>query len=243
MILPIDKPPGWTPLEALQDLRARTPALADEAMVYAGRLDPMAEGLLLVLTGEDRYALDAHLLHDKEYVATLLFGVQSDTHDALGRLTSGSPPDHVACATAVDSLAGAHDLPLPVWSSYRVQGRALHGWAREGRLNEITVPRRTMTVTAATPLEARPIALAALLPDIRTRIERVRGEFRQADALADWLYLSQTPPSLVRARVTLVVESGTYIRALAHDLGQRLGCGALLLSLRRTRVGPFTLAS
>ncbi len=241
MILSLDKPAGWTPLEALDDLRSRTPALADEAMVYAGRLDPMAEGLLLVLTGEDRFALDLHLAHDKEYVATVLFGVGSDTHDALGRLHPGSPPDAVACAAAVADLVGAHELPLPVWSAYRVQGRPLWSWARDSRLSEITVPRRTMTVSALTLGEVRPSTLAELLPDIQNRIERVRGDFRQTAALADWVRLAERDPRLVLARATLSVASGTYVRALAHDLGARLGCGALLLCLRRTRVGPFTL--
>lgn len=40
----------------------------------------------------------------------------------------------------------------------------------------------------------------------------------------------------------VVCSSGTYIRSLAHDLGQALGCGAHLAQLRRTRSGPFTLA-
>ncbi|MSQ02434.1 MAG: hypothetical protein EXR71_11175 [Myxococcales bacterium] len=243
MILSIDKPAGWTPLEALDDLRARTLALAGEKLVYAGRLDPMAEGLLLVLTGQDRFALAEHLAHDKEYVATVLFGVGSDTHDALGRLIEGSAPTLDACAAAVAALAGTHELPLPVWSSYRVKGRALHAWARASRLDEIAIPRRTMTVTAIATGEARQTRVAEVLPGIRARIERVRGEFRQPEALADWFRLAQSDPPLVLCRATLSVNSGSYVRALAHDLGVRLGCGALLLTLRRTRVGPFTLPS
>lgn len=43
-------------------------------------------------------------------------------------------------------------------------------------------------------------------------------------------------------RFTVEVSSGTYIRSLAHDLGQKLGCGAVLTKLRRTRVGDFVLA-
>ncbi|MFN7146382.1 MAG: hypothetical protein ACK4YP_21595 [Myxococcota bacterium] len=239
MIVPVHKPPGWTPLEALEDLRARTPALADVPMVYAGRLDPMAEGVLLVLAGDDRHALPAHLVHDKDYVATLLFGVRSDTHDALGRLAVGAVPALGACRDAVAALRGANALPLPAWSAYRVKGRPLHAWAREGRLHEIVVPTRDMTVTRITDTTARPVRAADLLDDVRARITRVRGDFRQADALADWAALAATDPPLVAVTTTLTVTSGTYVRALAHALGERLGCGALLLALRRTRVGPF----
>ncbi|MES2640208.1 MAG: hypothetical protein V4850_12015 [Myxococcota bacterium] len=239
----LHKPPGWTPLEAMEDLRARTPALAGEPMVYAGRLDPMAEGLLLVLTGEDRFGLPAHLTHDKRYEATLLFGVRSDTHDALGRLASGlggaPPPD---CAEAVAGLGGTHTLPLPVWSAYRVRGRPLHAWAREGRLHEISVPVRDMVVTAVERVAATTVRPSALLDDVHARITRVRGTFRQAEALADWAGLGELDLPLVQVTATLTVTSGTYIRALAHDVGARLGCGALLLALRRTRVGPYEAA-
>lgn len=46
-----------------------------------------------------------------------------------------------------------------------------------------------------------------------------------------------------RATMEIEVESGTYVRSLAHDLGKRLGCGAHLEELRRTRIGPFSVAS
>lgn len=239
VILPVHKPPGWTPLEALEDLRARTPDLADAPMVYAGRLDPMAEGVLLVLAGDDRHALPAHLAHDKDYVATVLFGVASDTHDALGRLAVGTPPALAACRDAVAALAGTHVLPLPAWSAYRVKGRPLHAWAREGRLDGIERPTRAMVVTALTDVTATPVRVADLLDDVRARVTRVRGDFRQADALADWDAAAAADPPLVVVTATLTVTSGTYVRALAHALGERLGCGALLLALRRTRVGPY----
>ena len=237
MIVALDKPSGWTPLEALDALRSRTSGA--EPMVYAGRLDPMAEGVLLVLTGEDRHALPEHLGHDKEYVATVLFGVTSDTFDALGRITLGTLPDPDACATALAGLVGAHPLPLPAWSAYKVRGRPLHAWAAEGRLGEIELPVREMRVTTAAVQAVGRETLAGLLPDLRSRIGRVRGTFRQAEALADWEALAGQDPPVVAIRARLTVTSGTYVRSLAHAVGQSLGCGALLLALRRTRVGPW----
>lgn len=241
MIRAVDKRPGWTPLEALDALRRVEPARAAEPMVYAGRLDPMAEGLLLVLTGEDRHALPAHLAHDKDYDATFLFGLSSDTHDALGRLTPGRPPDPDACARAVQALRGAHRLPLPAWSAYRVRGRPLHAWASEGRLAEIAVPEREMVVTAVGEARAEGLGARAIAGEVAARIGTVRGAFRQAEALADWAGEAAADRACVRVRVALTLQSGGYVRALAHALGQDLGCGGLLLALRRTRVGPYGL--
>ena len=76
---------------------------------------------------------------------------------------------------------------------------------------------------------------------MRARIRRVRGDFRQAEALADWERLAGEDPPLVAVTATLTVTSGTYVRALAHGVGERLGCGVILLGLRRTRVGPFVV--
>ncbi|MDP2315170.1 MAG: hypothetical protein Q8P41_19880 [Pseudomonadota bacterium] len=244
MILTLHKPAGWTPLEAMEALRARTPALAGEPIVYAGRLDPMAEGLLLVLTGADRFALPEHLEHDKDYVATFLFGVASDTFDALGRLADRAhAPDLAACAAAVAALAGVHDLPLPAWSAYRVHGRPLHAWAREGRLHEIELPMRAMRVTAVHGVAAAPVRASALVDDVSARIDRVRGLFRQDEARADWEHLASDDPPLVAVRAALTVTSGTFVRALAQAMGARLGCGGLLVALRRTRVGPYAEAT
>lgn len=244
MVLTTHKPAGWTPLEAMEALRGRTPELAGERMVYAGRLDPMAEGLLLVLTGDDRYQLAEHLCHDKDYEATFLFGVGSDTFDALGRLhgaagPGGVPPGVSACAMAVAGVAGTHDLPLPAWSAYKVGGRPLHAWAREGRLDEITLPVRAMVVTTVRDVTATPVHASALLDEVCQRIARVRGLFRQEEALADWVRLAAADPPLVAVSATLTVTSGTFVRALANALGVTVGCGGLLVALRRTRVGPF----
>ena len=240
MIVAVEKQAGWTPLEAMEALRARTPALAGEPMVYAGRLDPMAEGLLLVLTGPDRHALPAHLGHDKDYRATFLFGVASDTHDALGRLTaSAAVPEPDVGVTAVAALAGTHVLPLPVWSAYRVRGHPLHWWAHAGRLAEVDVPTRAMRVDAVVEVTGAPRRAWDLLPDVLTRIGRVPGAFRQGPARRDWEALAERDPPLLAVQATLTVGSGTFVRALAHDVGARLGCGGLLLALRRTRIGPY----
>ena len=239
MIFTLNKPPGWTPLEAMQAHRARTPTLASEPMVYAGRLDPMAEGLLLVLTGDDRYAVDAHLKHDKDYDATFLFGVMSDTFDALGRIAVGTAPDPAACFAAVGGLAGVHLLPLPPWCAYRVRGRPLHAWAREGRLGEIELPIRAMCVSVVQSGDPKGVRAAELAGEVTDRIGRVRGVFRQEEACADWARIAEDDPPLVMLRARLTVTSGTFIRALAQAMGAQLQCGGLLLALRRTRVGPW----
>ena len=87
----VNKQPGETPLEALARYRATRPDLvATTPMTYAGRLDPMASGTLLVLVGDECKNKDAYLGLDKEYEIEVLFGISTDTQDALGIATLGS---------------------------------------------------------------------------------------------------------------------------------------------------------
>lgn len=208
-------------------------------MVYAGRLDPMAEGVLLVLTGDDRHALPAHLGHDKDYVARFCFGVRSDTHDALGRLSVGTAPDLAQCVAHVATLAGTHTLPLPAWSAYKVRGKPLHTWAAAGRLAEIDVPTRRMEVRAARVCAAGVVPAAEVAAEVAGRVARVAGAFRQEAVMADWAAVADRGGSFVWVEAELTVDAGVYVRALAEAVGQAVGCGALLLTLRRTRVGPY----
>lgn len=239
----IHKPRGQTPLRAMTDWARGQPSLVEEPRVYAGRLDPMAEGALLVLTGEDRHALPAHLRHDKTYVATFLFGVSSDTGDGLGRVTTGQGvlPSVEDILAAVTALRGTHALPLPVWSSHRARGKPLWWWAQQGRLDEVEVPSRAMTVTQVAEVTARVVRAEDVAADMKTRIAAVEGNFRQEDALDAWEGVARSTSALMEATTALDVTSGTYVRALADLLGTRLGCGALLAALVRTRVGPYLL--
>ncbi len=242
MILPIFKPPGATPLQALDQLRRDRPQLAREPLVYAGRLDPMAEGLLLVLSGPDRFELPTYLGLDKCYEARLLFGLRSDSLDALGRLGAPAPPPPVSKAlAAVQALIGPHHLALPAWSAYKVRGRPLHVWAAAGRIAEIERPIREMVVREVEVLGGTETTSDTLIHDVCDRVSRVTGTFRQDAVTADWRSLPNVP--LVVVHVRLTVTSGTYIRALAEAVGITVGSGALLLTLRRTRIGPFFLPS
>jgi len=82
----INKKEGETPLEALSRLRTERPEFVDAVLTYAGRLDPMAEGILLVLVGEENKNREQYLGLDKEYEVEVLFGIGTDTGDVLGKV-------------------------------------------------------------------------------------------------------------------------------------------------------------
>jgi tRNA pseudouridine55 synthase len=157
----LDKPLGATPLEMIRRLKTVRSELADTPMTYAGRLDPMAEGVLLILAGDDVHSKDTYLALEKEYVAQLVFGFTTDTGDLLGlaeRASGTTAPAQRAIAQALSGMRGEFTFRLPPFSSFKVSGKPLFAWAREGRLNEIEIPERTVSVHEAELVDMRSIS-------------------------------------------------------------------------------------
>ena len=252
-VVSVYKKVGATPLEALEALRVDRPDLAHEPMTYAGRLDPMAEGVLLVLTGEDRYRAKEFQQLDKTYSATFLLGFSTDTGDVLGVVDRWSEGDDVLVRDAFETLLhgdvsvfqhrisrvllGEHALPLPGYSSYKVKGKPLHFWAKSGRLHEIEVPTRAMRVHAVRDVSISRISSRDILGDIESRIALVRGDFRQEEILVRWRDVLLRCEHALLVSCMLDVSSGTYIRALSRVLEEEFHLPSMLFRLVRTRVG------
>ncbi|MDQ3244755.1 MAG: tRNA pseudouridine(55) synthase TruB, partial [bacterium] len=82
----LNKKEGETPLEALESFRVKAKIGKEVKMTYAGRLDPMASGLLIILAGEECKNKEKYLRLDKEYNFEVLFGFATDTYDILGKV-------------------------------------------------------------------------------------------------------------------------------------------------------------
>jgi tRNA pseudouridine55 synthase len=240
-VINLYKPMGQSPLQAMLEHKNKNPNLIDSVMVYAGRLDPMAEGVMLVLTDEDRFDKDEYLHLNKTYEATILFGYTSDTFDALGLAKKESDVDASKIEEQVLNLKQTHNLPFPNYSSYKVQGKPLHWWTKQNRLDEIEIPLKEMKVFNTNKIESKTINSKQALNQITNRIQLVDGDFRQDEIIASWKELLVEDQQLTIASFTIEVSSGTYIRSLANLLGKNLGCGALLLNLKRTKVGKFDI--
>ena len=241
----IYKPVGISPLDAIKALKERHPKLKDEKMTYAGRLDPMAEGVLLVLAGNAVYEKEEYLKLDKEYEGGILFGFETDTYDVLGLPKNTGQPTSTS-RTVLDGfmkkLEGDISLPLPSYSSYKIKGKPLFQWAREKKLDEIEIPMRQTKINSAKLFSVDEISSQKLLEIIERKISLVKDDFRQKEILAKWReILNGDQANYQIARVKINCSSGTYIRSIAHYLGKELETGGIILSLTRTKVGDFDI--
>lgn len=181
---------------------------------HAGTLDPMATGVLLVCLGEAT-KLSAYLMDaDKEYRATVRLGQATDTDDA----DAGAQVVFAADAAALGSLRE---------EAVRQQLRAMVGRSSQ------RPPRYSALKVEGQRLYQR----ARQGEDLSAGREReVRIDAIDIEEIA----LDRRPLPELRFRVRC--GKGTYIRAIARDLGARLGVGGHLTALRRLRVGRFTPA-
>jgi len=244
VILNLYKKEGETPLQRLERFKVENPEYKDEKMTYAGRLDPMAEGVLLVLTGEDIHKKDELLHLDKEYEFEVVWGIYSDTYDILGEVifSKGEPSDG-QIAEDVPRFKGSVEIPYPAYSSKTIGGKPMWSLARTGELSELEYPKRSMNIIELQFLGSKTVGGDYLLNEIQKRIDKIEGDFRQEAIISLWQdNLNQNKNSEYKiSKFRATVSSGTYIRSLAVRLGEKYSTGALAWSIKRTKVGDYKI--
>lgn len=239
-LIVVDKPGGMTS----HDVVARIRRLAKTRRVgHGGTLDPMATGVLII--GVNRatrlltYVIGAH----KSYTATIRLGESTVTDDAEGDVTARVPADAVTDQAIRAGLAAQtgeiEQVPSAV-SAIKVDGRRAYKRVRDGEQVELAARRVTVSrldvLAVRRPASAPPAAGAAPVG-----LPAGRPAEAEAGSIAPD-QVREPAPGVVDVDVDVTCSSGTYIRAIARDLGAALGVGGHLTALRRTAVGGFNLA-
>ena len=245
-VLKLFKEEGETPLETIERFRRENPDYKKEKMTYAGRLDPMAEGILLVLVGEECKNKEKYLGLDKEYEFEILWGFKTDTYDILGLSKKGEKKLSVEekkkkILKNFSFLEGKFKQKYPPYSSMTVKGKQLHQWAREGKLDEIKIPEKKVEIYEMNFLGNREISGNKLFAEIKKRISKVQGNFRQKEILEKWKknFENNLKDSFLVSKFRVKCSSGTYVRGIVNELGNKIGEGALAFNIKRTKLGDL----
>lgn len=245
-VIILNKKEGQTPLLALESYKRKNPKYADIPMTYAGRLDPMASGVLVILAGKKIKDKEKYLSLNKEYSFSVLLGFGTDTYDILGKVVKSKAYDEKFRRELVkrikDNLkyyTGNVKQTYPAYSSKTVKGRLLFDYARNNE--EVILPERNVFVKELIFKNMIKISGEKLMVDISKRIKKVVGNFRQDKILQTWSekLLAVKDKSFFVASFSIKCSSGTYVRALANSLGEKLRIPALAFSIKRTKVGRF----
>lgn len=208
----VDKPRDWTSHDVVGRLRR---LCGTKKVGHAGTLDPMATGVLVIGVGRGTKLLTYLVGADKTYDAVIRLGVATVTEDAEGEVTAVADPQ------AVEALT---DQTIAT----EVQG--LTGQIRQ-------VPS---AVSAIKVDGKRSYARVRAGEDVELTARSVTVSRFEIHGMSRTVLDDGAP--VIDVSVTVDVSSGTYVRALARDLGDALGVHGHLIGLRRTRVGSLDLS-
>ncbi|MCX6752728.1 MAG: hypothetical protein NTW62_00020 [Candidatus Nomurabacteria bacterium] len=246
----LNKKEGETPLEALEFFRAKNKIYKNLPMTYAGRLDPMAEGLMIILTGEECKNKEKYLNFDKEYEFQVLFGFTTDTYDILGKVINIRHGVYFKNKDILEKeikkifkeFLGKRKQKYPIYSSKTVNGQPLFSYARSGE--NVEIPEREVEIKSLKLIKIQSIKKEKLLRDIEKRINKVKGDFRQKEIIKIWkrnLNSPKTASSFWTASFKVKCSSGTYVRSISNEMGEKLGIPSLAFSIKRTKIGKYSL--
>jgi tRNA pseudouridine55 synthase len=222
-VLIIDKPSGLTSHDVVNRVRR---ILGQRSIGHLGTLDPMATGVLPLVLGSFTRLAQFYLHSEKTYEGTIRFGFATDTYDAEGEPLETFSNENVGTAKedagTENKNVGTVALACPTLNLAQLQQLATEFL---GVIQQTPPPFSAKKIKGVPAYKLarkhQPVDLKPVEVEIKefaiTAIDADRATFR--------------------ARVA----SGTYMRSVAHDLGQRLGCGAHLATLRRTSVAEFDL--
>lgn len=206
-ILYIDKPLEWTSFDVVKRLRGvllHRLRRKKFKVGHAGTLDPLATGVMVVVTGKATKLIESLQAGVKEYVATVKLGATTPSFDLETEIDATYPTEHITIGKIREVLpkfTGRIEQVPPAFSACKVDGKRAYKMARKG--HEVELKPKVLVI--------------------------------------DEIELMDFNPDEMVLTLRIVCSKGTYIRAIARDLGEALGSGGHLIGLRRTRVGEAAI--
>lgn len=228
-------------------LRKEKNISSEKKITFAGRLDPLASGLVLYLKNEKRFSREEYLALDKEYTFDVVLGVSTDSGDILGLIENLNfkTNEDVEALNESDlneqmrSLVGKSIQKYPTFSSPNISKSDL---SRSSERKLKIDKHKEIEIYSLSCLNIKRIEKDNFLTEIKEQILSIKGDFRQDLILTEWSQRSRD----LRQRLFVLqcrahVSTGTYIRLLATRIGGLFNVPALAYNIERISIGPFTI--
>lgn len=242
IIIPIDKPYRWTSADVIRKVKyhaIRHFHKKNLKVGHAGTLDPLATGVLLVCIGKATKLAEELQKHDKQYLAGVTFGATTASYDLEKEIDREYSTEGVSAETlraVLPSFTGPQEQIAPLFSAKSVDGVRAYEMARKLYRDSVR-DSKDFDHSVAELLSRQNIVISEL--ELVSFESDGRTEMPAEDPGSRIHVADISSYVLPKAEVLVGCSKGTYIRALARDLGEAVGSGAFLHSLRRTRNGGF----
>ena len=254
IVLPVDKPFRWTSADVIRKVKwcaCRHFHKKNLKVGHAGTLDPLATGVLLVCIGKATKLAEELQKHEKEYIAGISFGATTPSYDLEKDIDMRYPVDGVceeSLRQAISGFIGEQEQVAPLFSAKSVDGvrayeLARKEWKRMQSSSEQEFDHSAVETLSRQRINIPEMELLRFCPDglPEDSMEMEKGDGAENARNCRINLTDNSALHLPHADIRVTCSKGTYIRALARDLGEALGSGAHLDGLRRTRTGGFNV--
>ncbi len=248
LVFIIDKPFRWTSADVVRKIKwaaARHFAKKNLKVGHAGTLDPLATGVLLVCVGPATKRAEELHRCDKEYIAGITFGATTPSYDLEKDIDAHYPYRHITKELLREKLyafTGEQEQVAPLFSAKSVDGVRVYEIARKAFKAGQPIPEGVLSASKIRIDECELLDFQGY-GEAPAGSETAPAEFQTAEVskASSRINVADDEMSLPHAVVRLKCSKGTYVRAFARDLGEALGSGAYLNSLRRSASGNFRI--
>jgi tRNA pseudouridine(55) synthase len=232
---------------------------------HTGTLDPLAEGVVIILLGDERFKKQEHTEWKKTYEFEIFFGISTDSYDFMGYLNKGGEVARaeagpgagigVGAGVAKESLekalvgfVGEYTQKVPIFSAIKYKGKHLFEWGHEESqiekakvLAELPEKRGHIYSIKLKGLREEPAK-----PHLQKKLEElktIQGNFRQEKIIKQWeKYISKLDPKVKTqvAKISVTTSRGIYVRSLSQDICAKLNTVGFITKLTRIKNGPYT---
>jgi len=247
----ISKLIGQTPNELIDDYKSKNPMA--KKVSFAGRLDPMAYGKMMLLVNEECKLQPHYIGLDKIYEFEVVYGFSTDTYDILGLVTNIVNGESLYSIEKLDlnTYIKKFEQSYPPYSSIYVNKKPLWEWSKLGLIHNINIPSKQVEIYSLETIENTHTfndyndLYTNIIQSINTLSDVNKPKFRFNDIVDSWkttfetLNIRRTQSKCFEQIKPLIkkyrakVSSGTYIRSLVNQIGKDIGCGAIAMNIKR----------
>lgn len=251
IVLPIDKPYRWTSADVIRKVKyaaIRHFGKKNLKVGHAGTLDPLATGILLVCLGPATKRAEELQRSAKQYVAGVTFGATTPSYDLEKDIDREFPLDGVSEESVrglLPSFIGEQDQVAPLFSAKSVDGVRAYETARKlYKAGQLTEENNILQANRINIYNLELLSFDSTCPRVDTGpSSETKNSPAAGESKKNRINVADISGyNLPTAMIQVDCSKGTYIRALARDLGEALGSGAFLSSLRRTANGGFDIS-
>ncbi len=249
MIYKVYKRLGETTLSALERFKKENELSGK--FTFAGRLDPMAKGLFLALSGKDIKRKDKINSLDKQYKLRVIFGVSTDSQDLLGLIKECSLSKEMCSEDlrqSIRSLQAKREWSYPCFSSKTHNGKQLFKYSLEGNCPDDR-PKYMAQIYKIELIEQGCLDAYELQHEIKRQLKRLQQSsvkesyknFRRDDVLESWrdFFCENKSANFQYADLKVISSKSLYMRDLAEELGKEMSLPAFAMDIERLAFGTY----